>query len=320
MGGGIAVLLNPQAGAGKTQLGDLAGQLGGNGFAAEVGTPVELRDFARRARAAAVAVVAVCGGDGTLGRVTTALAECYGEGELPALAPLGGGTMNTIARSLGLRRPRPAATLAALLAGEARRVAQSTMCIDAGETPAAPMRIGYMLGAGVPARFLRLYEEGAELGAWRAARVLTHLVASALIGGRAARQLFVTVAGTVAVDGEDLGLSRLSIVYASVIDDIGLGFRPTPRARQRLGEFQVLAAEAREMDLARALPRIRSGRGIGGPPWVDVCGSSLDVAFAEPTVYMVDGDVEEPVRRLDVRSGPIVQMLVAGRRGDERQP
>jgi diacylglycerol kinase family enzyme len=312
---GVAVLLNPQAGSGNTELAALSSQVGGGGFAAHVGTPAELWEFARRAQREAVAIVAVCGGDGTLGRVATALAQCYGEGELPALAPLGGGTMNTIARSLGMRRPRPEATLRSLLAGDASRTSQSTMRIDGAE---GRTRIGFMMGAGVPARFLWRYEQGARLGAWRAARVLGELIGSALIGGRAARELFVTVDGKASVDGRDLGLTRLSIVYAAVIDDIGLGFRPTPRARERLGTFQVLVGDARAMDLARALPRLRSDRGIGGEPWIDVCGSSLDVAFGEPTVYMVDGDVEAPVRQLDVRAGPIIQMLVAGRRVSRR--
>ncbi len=321
--GRIAVLLNPQAGSGATTIDELASAIGGRGFVARVENPAELRAFATRARREAVRVVAICGGDGTIGRVATALAVELGELELPALAPLGGGTMNTIVRSLGMRGARarrPAATLARILSGEVERTLQGTMQVRGGAIrDAADIRIGFMLGAGVPARFLRLYEQGPRLGAWRAARVLSQLVASALTGGRSARELFVNVEGSVWLDGRDLGLKRMSIVYAAVIDDIGLGFRPTPRAREDLRRFQILAADAREMDLALALPRIRSGRGLGGPPWVDACGSWLRVAFADPTVYMVDGDVEEPVRELEVSSGPVFQMVIAGSaRGGDR--
>jgi hypothetical protein len=172
-----------------------------------------------------------------------------------------------------------------------------------------------MFGAGVPARFLQLYEQGERLGPLRAARVLGQLIGSAVLGGRAVRDLFASVGGRISIDGADVGLARVSLVYAAVIDDIGLGFRPTPRAAETTGRFEVLAAEARPADLIKALPRLRFGDGVGGHPWIDICGRELSIELDDRMVYMVDGDVEAPVRRLQVTTGPAIEMLIADRPG-----
>lgn len=303
--GGTAVLVNPEAGSRAAAVSQLEEALAGRGFVREVSTPPALREFARAARLANVDVIALCGGDGTLGRLVTAVCAEFGEGPFPAVAPLGGGTMNTIARSLGLCRGRPETRLRSVVGRVAvKRVRQGTMFVNG-------RRLGFMLGAGVPARFLEVYERGSRLGALRAVRVLGELLVSAFSGGSAAERLFMPVRGSLSIDGRDLGCERMSILYAAVIDDIGLGFRPTPRARDRLGAFEILAADADAMALVRALPRIWWRGGVGADPWLDVIGEHLIVAFAEPTVYMIDGDVEKAVTELDVRAGPLVEMLVA---------
>lgn len=304
----VAVLVNPQAGSSEPDRGELESVLGGRAWVAEVADRDALVRFVAELRERRTEVVCVCGGDGTLGRVVTALVTELGGDGMPAVAPIGGGTMNTIARSLGLPRAKPAQLLRAVVGdeGRLRRRRQATMSINRE-------RVGFMFGAGVPARFLQLYERGKQLGPVRAARVLGQLIGSALVGGRSVRDLFASVGGRVSIDGADVGLHRVSLVYAAVIDDIGLGFRPTPRAAETSGGFEVLAADARPGHLIRALPRLRFGDGIGGDPWIDLCGRNLSIELEEAMVYMVDGDVEAPVRQLEVASGPVIDVLVADR-------
>ncbi len=306
MSGGFAVLVNPQAGLTPADTSVLDKVVGTRGFVAEAGTGAGLAEQVERIRRERIEVVCVCGGDGTLGRVATALEGEYGGREFPAIAPIGGGTMNTIARSLGLRRSRPAEALGRVLGGggDVVRIRQGTMRINDD-------RLGFMFGAGVPARFLQIYEASDQLGPVRAARVLGSLIASAVVGGKTVRELFSAVEGMVHLDGRDVGLRRISMVYAAVIDDIGLGFRPTPRARKQAGHFEVLAADARAWDLLRALPRLRFGDGIGGAPWVDECGKRLSIQLDGAVAYMVDGDVEDPVDNLEVGAGPEIAMIIA---------
>lgn len=306
----VAVLVNPEAGlsTGQDQTAALAAIVGDRGFVRRVSAVDELAAFASEARDAGVDIVAVRGGDGTLGRAATAVATAYADVSLPILAPLGGGTMNTIARSLGLRRSRPEIGIGRIVGGDLS--AQST--VRQGTMRLAGGRLGFMVGAGVPARFLALYGQGRVLGTGRAVRVLARLIASSVLGGGAAREMFAAVAARAELDGRDVGLDRISLVYCATIDQIGLGFRPTPRAREQVGRFQVLLGSVGELDLARALPRIWRGRGVLGRGWMDACGAGLHIAFHEPTLYMVDGDVGEPIGELDLRAGPVFEMLVAG--------
>ncbi len=312
----IAVLVNPDAGTGPGSASQPSGRAsaleriaGSGAYVRTVATPAELAAFAAEACAREVDTVAVCGGDGTLGRVATAVDSAYASEAAPALAPLGGGTMNTIARSLGLSRPRPESLLAQLVGGGDgwTRRRQGTIRV-LGD------RLGMLVGAGVPARFLSLYEEGEVLGARRAVAVLVPLIASALSGGGRAERLFGATAIEAWLDDEPQALERAALIYAATVDDIGLGFRPTARAREVEGRFQCLLGDVRPIDLVRALPAIWRGRGVSGERWVDACASRLRVVFAEPTVYMVDGDVEGSVVELDLRSGPVFDFLIGASR------
>ena len=300
----IAVLVNPDAGAAGGAYGQtLAAVVDEKGYARTVATRDQLADFAREARERDVRAVAVCGGDGTLGRVATAVAAEYRDSGMPPLAPLGGGTMNTIARSLGMMRPQPEPLLRSLISGAGSRRRQGSIRVNGD-------RVGMLIGAGVPARFLALYEEGAVLGAGRAVAVLLPLVGSALVGGGQAAELFQAAGCRARVDDDPLAIRRASLVYAATVDDIGLGFRPTPRAREVEGRFQCLLGDLQPTDLVRALPAIWRGRGVSGEAWIDRCASRLRVEFDEPTVYMIDGDVEGSVDTLEMTSGPVFDLII----------
>ncbi len=302
----IAVIVNPDAGrAGAAVIEPLRAALGGRGRVWPASSLGELEAAATGALADGAGMVAVCGGDGTLGRVVTAVSRCCRDGELPSFAPLGGGTLNTTARALGLtKRRQPVEVLRRCLLGAGRRFEQGTMRTGDG-------RVGFMIGAVVPARFLRLYEDGGQAGVMRALRVLSGLASSAVTGGETSRQLFSPVVATLSIDGGVGTEMDLTVLYASVIKEIGLGFQPTPRAGERPGHFQILASSAAPVDLVRALPQIRAGLELEGDAWMNELAASADVAFREPALYMVDGDVEGEVDELRIHSGPVIEMFVA---------
>ena len=302
----VAVVVNPGAGRHK---GDDAAALeevvGGRGAVDCVSSLRELDTAIDRATTASVEAVAVCGGDGTLGRVVTTISRRWRGESLPRIVPLGGGTMNTIARSLTVPRRTPAEILRRCLRAPVKTIRQKTMTV--GDS-----RLGFMIGAGVPARFLSYYEEGGQAGTLRAIRALSELVASAIIGGQATRRMFAPVAAKVAIDGCSRSFEHLRVVYASVIEDIGLGFRPTPRVSEDAERFEILLSEASAIGLVAALPSIRMGRPLSHVGWCDELCVEADIAFLEPTVYMVDGDVEGEVVELNLRSGPVIEVIVPG--------
>jgi diacylglycerol kinase family enzyme len=307
---GIGVVVNPLAGRNQ-RVGDRANRLGdvlgASGWVRETRSLTHLADVAVECRARAVDLLGVCGGDGTMARTLSALVHAYGSDALPAIVPLRGGTMNTVARAMGCPAWVPERMLAEVVA-----TYRSGQPLDATEHQLVEVNrrhYGFMLGAGAPVEFLRLYYDQPQRGAGRAARVLLVLIASVLRGGAFARRLFEPMAAAMCCDGERVPFDAFTVIYASTIEDIGLGFRPTYRARERRGHMHVFAGPIGAREFVRCLPAIRRGRPTRSPNVYDALARTIDVEFRQPTLYMVDGDIMDPTTRLAVEPGPVVRVI-----------
>src|SRR5205085_1186576 len=89
--------------------------LGAHGSIRQARSIEELHRIAHDFRALEIDVLAISGGDGTSGVTVTGFLEVYRDQPLPAIALLRGGTMNTIANSVGVRREPPDQLLARLV-------------------------------------------------------------------------------------------------------------------------------------------------------------------------------------------------------------
>ena len=306
---GIGVVVNPAAGRNRRagdraeRLGDL---LGAHGWVRETRSLGELADVAAECRARAVELVGVCGGDGTLARTLTALVRVYGADALPRILPLRAGTMNTVARAMGCSAWRPERMLAAVVAGWRR--GEPLPHTDHQLVTVNGLQHGFMVGAGLPVAFLREYYAGRR-GAFGALRTLARLSGAALAGGAVGGGMLAPIAARLTCDGVPAPFDGVTVVYASTIEDIGLGFRPTYRAREQAGRFHVFAGPIPARELVRRLPAIRLGRPTRSPSVYDALASHLTAVFGAPTPFMIDGDLMEPVDRLDVGLGPVVRVI-----------
>ena len=121
---GIGVVLNPKS---RRNLRDpgaalrLARELGDHGVLRTAGSIEELYRIAEDFRRVDIDVLAISGGDGT-GHVTlTGFLNVYRGADVPQVALLRGGTMNTVANSVGVRRGKPEGLLARLIRAYAQR-------------------------------------------------------------------------------------------------------------------------------------------------------------------------------------------------------
>jgi len=307
---GIGVVVNPRAGRNRrvtNRTGRLGDVLGAHGWVRETNSLSHLAAVAVECRDRAVDVLGVCGGDGTMARTLSALVRAYGSHTLPRIVPLRGGTMNTIARAMGCPAWQPERMLAEIVANY-----RSGQPLDATEHQLIEVNgndYGFMVGAGTPVEFLRVYYGLPRQGAAPAARLLFALTASVLRGGRLARQLFTPMAATLRCDGERVPFDDYTVVYASTIEDIGLGFRPTYRARERPGYVHVFAGPVGPSEFVRCLPAIKLGRPTHSPNVYDDLARAIAVEFRDPTFYMIDGDIMEPTARLSVEPGPVVRVI-----------
>ena len=121
---GIGVVLNPKS---RRNLRDpgaalrLSRRLGDHGVLRTAGSVEELYRIAEDFRRVDIDVLAISGGDGT-GHVTlTGFLNVYGGHTMPHVALLRGGTMNTVANSVGVRRGKPEGLLGRLIHAYAQR-------------------------------------------------------------------------------------------------------------------------------------------------------------------------------------------------------
>lgn len=251
-----------------------------------------------------VELVAVNGGDGTLAHVLTALCRAWDE-ELPPIAILRGGTMNTVAHGIGLRGSPEQILARRLRPGPQPVVTRHLMRIQDG---AGLPRYGFLFGNGVISNFLEVYYQyprpGPRIGAW----VLIRAMLSALVGGAFARRLTRPTEIEVELDGQVWPLRRFMAVAAGTVDDLGLGFRAFGRVVAAPGRLQALGFGCSAAALALRIPGTLWARPWRHPAIIDQLGARLVLRGEEPIAYMVEGDFFRGGREVSVEVGPAVRL------------
>lgn len=305
----IGVVVNPHAGRNRGQQGRvqrLQDIVGDAGIVFGPSTLDELEDLARELKTRGISILAVCGGDGSFFRTLSSVVRVFGAEHLPKFLPLRAGSMNTIARAVGCRRGSPETVLASIMADlRAQRPLVSTerqlLCINA-------THYGFMTGAGAVVRFLQAYYASGS-GPITAARVFGRALGSALVGSEFASDLLAPFSARIDCGSAPLAQQRFNFLYASSINEIGLGIQVTYRGDERPGYFHLIAADIRPAQALVRLPRLCRGRPLALPTVYDDITTTLHIEFPQPTHYMVDGDVLEAVSRLDVVAGPRLTIL-----------
>jgi len=248
------------------------------------------------------------GGDGTLPRTLTPLLLRFDPAALPAIVPTRGGTVNTVARSLGARGT-PEDTLTALLRGKLceQRRAVVRITADGGE----PV-FGFLFVNGVGVRFLELYYSSA-MGPAGAFSVVSRISASALIGGSLARRVFAPFAAELVVDGDPIDQRRFTVIAAGAVRHLGLGFAPLYTAGSDPERIHLATTGASAARLALALPALRAGS-RGGRLAHHSCQQS-ELRLAEPLAWSLDAEFFPPARRLEIGAGPPLRFLCPCARG-----
>src|SRR5579863_9565155 len=162
---GIGVVLNPKS---RRNLRDpraeyrLARRLGNHGVVRAARSIDELYHIAEDFRRVDIDVLAISGGDGTNHVTLTGFLDVYRGATMPQVALLRGGTMNTVANSVGVRRGGPEGLLGRLVRDYARRgvlelenVERHVMRLLAPSEGKA--RFGFLFGTGVVHGFLAEY-------------------------------------------------------------------------------------------------------------------------------------------------------------------
>ena len=339
---GIGVIYNPRSGRNlkdPSAVKRLSVALGDHGVLREAGSIDELYRVAEDFRSLKIDVLGISGGDGTNGVTITGFLDVYQSAALPQIAFLRGGTMNTAANSVGVRRGRPKDLLDCLVQAYVERASIPLQNVERhvlklrGETSpsrstrsssdAAPAsmkapplaeKYGFVFGTGVVCGYLSEYYAGGKgkPNPVVAAKTLLRGIGSAMVGGEMIRRMAEPFRGTVELDDGTIWEERDYLsVAGGTIDQIGLNFRPFHRYGEQPGRFHVLGIHTTPMGFVTQLPRIWRAAPMQPGHTFEATTTSVTIRSPKsPIRYMVDGDLHECDGPLHVSIGPRVRIVV----------
>jgi diacylglycerol kinase (ATP) len=319
---GIGVVLNPTS---RQNLRDpqaatrLARRLGDHGVVRAARSIDELYRIAEDFRRDDIDVLAISGGDGTNHVTLTGFLDVYAGDTMPQVALLRGGTMNTVANSVGVGHGRPEGLLGRLLRDYAQRaimplenVERHVMRIEPAGRAGGRAHYGFLFGTGVVAGYLAEYYRDGQPTPLVAAQTLARAIGSAFVGGEMIRRMARPFRGTVTFDeGASWEARDYLAIAAGTIAHIGLNFKPFHRYDERPGCFHVLGIHASPVAFVRELPRIHRCEPMRPGRAYDALSARMIVRSVEGAMkYMIDGDLHEAEGDLAGAVGPRVRLIV----------
>lgn len=279
----------------------------------QTGSLEELDAAARAIAADPPDTVVLAGGDGSYMAGITSLFHAFrAEGDAPpgrafpkiALAP--GGTVSTVARNWGYRG-NPARYVSRLLNALAKNDAVVTerptlrVCDETND------RVGFIFGAGLVSRFFEVYEAEGARGNFGAARIVGRIFGGSFIGGALAKRVLSPVPCEIRVEDRVSSLSRVSLLCASVVPNVGLGLRLLYRAAEAQDRFHVVASALGPLALGPQMPRVLLGRPLLGDG-IDTLAKSLAIRLEAGDAYVLDGELTRS-SSVAVTAGPVLRVV-----------
>ncbi|MDJ0846790.1 MAG: diacylglycerol kinase family protein [Myxococcota bacterium] len=306
----IGVLVNARAGAAKHDPSFIervegllpAGRVRATWSAEEIGPALhELREQG-------VGLLILVGGDGTVGGTLTELLEGWPSDTRPAVALAPGGTVNTIARSLGARRDAERTVRDLVESGGRRSSLRPLVRVrsESGET-----RSGMIFVQGAAVKFLQRYYQS-SLGVGGAASTTARILGSTIVGGELAHAVFDPAPVEIEVDGTPLDYERFTVLGAATVRHVGLGFKPFQTAGTDPLRFHFLISDAGPSRLALELPAFRLGLSMHGSCLRHFPARRVSLRFPEPQAWSVDADFHEPARALEVEATEPLRFVEPG--------
>lgn len=254
----VVLLCNPRAGGRWRALADVLDSPEARGARRIVTDEIDDVRQAITSLGQTVKLLCIYGGDGTIQRVIDDLLRVQGDGiathQLPALAILGGGTMNVTARWCGMRDEPGDNFQAVMRAYQADRLLFREVPLLA-VTQGGATNFGFTFGAGPLIRILERYESGGKghlaaigLGLRSIAAALTRLPGSY-------RDMLNEMTAEVTVDGQRLPYERFAAFFANVTGAINPFVEPFVGERTR-DSFHFLAYAVSSREFATLAPML----------------------------------------------------------------
>ena len=308
---GIGLITNPRARTNKkdpAKMRRLGYLLGSRGLPEATKSLDDLYRVAEEFRATGIDILGINGGDGTIGTTLTAFIKVYAAARtpMPLVAILRGGTMNTIANSMGVKGE--SGKLLFDLLDRYHNVEQFTYyereVLQVGDD------YGFLFGNGLIHNFLKAYYGTGNPCPQVAAKVLFRGIVSSILGGDFAKTLTKRFRAHVTCDGRDWAVGDFITVAAATVEQIGLGFAPFYRTNERPETFACLGIHTTAMGFVMEMPRIRLAKPMRRDKVIDVVARHVVFESDEQLEYTLDGDTHQAGKTLEIGLGPKLRFIV----------
>jgi diacylglycerol kinase family enzyme len=304
----IGVITNPRAGKNvenSVRIERLKRILGRDGIFHETQTREEISNAAREFRRLGIDILVIDGGDGTLHHTLSAFIPIYHDTDLPPIVLLRGGTMNTVARSLGIKGLSEAilgGILSTVKKGGSFEVVRTNI-LKVND------RYGFIFGVGFPVSLLKAYYRGAGRGKWKTIRVLLKILYSTLKKKDVESNFFHVFKAEIRLDEEKLPAGKFTAILGATVKDVGLGFKPTRRAGEREGVFQILCCDMGPERTGLTVFKALLGMELMDSRLLDRLATRCTITVEKPVDMQIDGEIFKDQKEICLHVGPAIRFI-----------
>ena len=306
----IVTIVNPHSGKNKKNpqlVESFRSILGSKGTLLIPQSIEEMEEKIRLLKQENIDVLCVNGGDGTVHKTVTALFQVYGDNPWPKIAILKGGTMNNIARNVGIPLLKGAnSLLKEVVEGDLnsyKTITKHPLIVD--ETYA-----GFIYGTSGISAYLGEYYEGGNPTVWKAAKIAIMSMLSALINGAYVNKIFASRPITIDVDGQKGREDHYTNMGISTVTDLGFYLRPFYATLSRPDIAHLITMNCSPLYILFALPQMWMARPTNKSYIEDMSGQVIDLHFQGEQSFTLDGDLYPVTEGQRIRVGPPIEFIV----------
>lgn len=306
---GIGVILNPFSKKYKNdpnKLDHMAFIIGDKASCKPTEDASDLLRVAEEFKSRDIDVLAISGGDGTIHCTITTFINVYGEKPLPKITFLRGGTLNTIAATLGIK-------------GSTENL-MSNLLIKYHEDKAFDIRklrlmkinqlYGTIFGLGLIYNFMEEYYKNATLNPVVAAKTVTRAVFSGIFNGKLSQKMFKRFDADVIVNGKKWPFANYCAVFSGSIRQVGLDFNVFRSMIDQNEGFHTIGLNLSPHEIILQIKKMHDGKPPKHEGILEEPAKTMEIQLVEPLPYTIDGDMLEPQQKFTISEGPEITILV----------
>ncbi|MBF0105575.1 MAG: hypothetical protein HQM16_09655 [Deltaproteobacteria bacterium] len=252
-------------------------------------------------------VLAISGGDGTIHCTLTTFINVYGEKPLPKIYFLRGGTLNTIAATMGIK-------------GNTEKLMSDLLIRYHEDRPFDHRKLrltkinneyGCIFGMGVIFNFMDFYYSYPQLNPYIAAKALVRSILSAACNGKLIQKMFKRFDADVYVNGQKWPFANYTAVFSGSIRQLGLDFNVFNSMLTQNELFHAIGMSLTPHQTLMLLKKLHDGTPSGDPGLVEGPAQTMEIICAEPMPFTIDGDmIDRGVKEFKLSVGPEITVLV----------